>query len=263
MCGAGHPADGGYRPIGEQLSTAFAATLTAYLGDRFFATGELTRITLAVAVTLALLGVGTDLIWRQLRYLVTTVHELGHVVVGWFVGRTIQSVQLHHDTSGLTITHGKKSGPGILLLYLAGYPAPSVAGFLILWAVIYRQAGWAMCLSLALLLVCLALVRNLFGGFILVLQLAALGAIWAWNDPRVLSGVLALVGAVLSFGSLRACLDLLTLQRRRRSRSSDAAVLASHTPFGPIVWGYLFTAFAAVLLAVTALMLYDQSATLS
>lgn len=237
--------------------------MTGYLGERFFAAGALTNLTLGLAVALAALGVGVDLVWRQLRYLVTTVHELGHVVVGWFVGRTIQSVHLNHDTSGLTITHGKRSGPGIFLLYVAGYPAPSVAGFLILWAVIYRHAGWAMGLSLALLLVCLVLVRNWFGGFLVLLQLGGLGAIWVWNDPRVLSGVLALVGAVLSFGGFRSCLDLLSLQRRRRSKTSDAAVLASHSPFGPVVWCYGFTAFAFALLVATGLMLFDQSAALS
>lgn len=237
--------------------------MSDYLSDRFFATGELTRLTLGLAVALAALGVGADFVWRQLRYLITTVHELGHVVLGWFVGRTVQSVHLNHDTSGLTITHGKRSGPGIFLLYLAGYPAPSVAGFLILWAVIYRHAGWAMGLLLVLLLVCLVLVRNWFGGFIVLVQVGGLGAIWAWNDPQVLSAFLALIGAVLSFGGLRASLDLLSLQRRRRSKTSDAAVLASHSPFGPMVWCYGFTLFSLALVVVTGLMLYDQSATLS
>lgn len=252
----------GYEPLGGQLSTATAAGLADYLSDRFFATGELTSLTLGIAVALATFGVGADTGWRQLRYLVTTVHELGHVVVGWFVGRTVRSVRLNHDTSGLTITHGKPSGPGIVLLYLAGYPAPSIAGFVILWAVIYRHAGWAMGLSLLLLLVCLVLVRNWFGGFIVLVQIAGLGAIWAWNDQRVLAAVLSLVGAVLSLGGLRACLDLLSLQRRRRSKTSDAAVLATHSPFGPMVWCYGFTAVALALVLVTGLMLYDQSAVL-
>lgn len=244
------------------LSTAIAWSVTDYVGDRFFATGDLTGVALGLAVALAVLGVGTDLVWRQLRYLVTTVHELGHVVVGWFVGRTIQSVHLNHDTSGLTITHGKRSGPGLFLLYLAGYPAPSVAGFVILWAVIYRHSGWAMCLLLILLLVCLVLVRNWFGGFILLVQIGGLGAIWTWNDPQVLSAVLALVGAVLSFGGLRACLDLLSMQRRKRSKTSDAAVLAAQSPFGAMAWCYGFTLFACALVAATGLMLYAQSATL-
>lgn len=237
--------------------------MAGYLGDRLFATGDLTRLTLGLAVALAALGVGADLVWRQLRYLITTVHELGHIVVGWFVGRRVQSVRLHHDTSGLTVTHGKRSGPGIFLLYLAGYPAPSLAGFLLLWAVIYRHAGWALGVVLVLLLVCLGLVRNWFGGFIVLVQLGALGALWAWNDPRVLSAALTLTGAVLAFGGLRASLDLLSLQRRRGGKSSDAAVLAAHSPLAPMAWCYLFVAFALAVLVVTGVMLYDQAATLS
>ncbi|MFV0534165.1 MAG: M50 family metallopeptidase [Cumulibacter sp.] len=239
-----------------------AASVADYLGDRFSVAGELTSLTLGIAVALAVLGVGSNLIWRQLRYLVTTVHEMGHVVVGWFVGRTIQSVRLNHDTSGLTITHGRQSGPGIFLLYLAGYPAPSIAGFAVLWAVIYQHAGWAMFLSIVMLLVCLALVRNIFGAFIVLLQLAAFSALWVWNDPRVLSAVLTLIGSVLSLGGLRACLDLLALQRRRGSKSSDAAVLAAHSPLGAVAWCYVFVLFSFGLLVVTAAIVVDQSAAL-
>lgn len=240
-----------------------ALALGSYLSDRLWAPGELSRLSLGLAVALAALGVGADVIWRQLRYLVTTVHELGHVIVGWFVGRTVQSVRLHHDTSGLTITSGRRTGPGIFLLYLAGYPAPSIAGFVILGAVTYQHAGVAMAVLLVLLLVCLLLVRNWFGFAILLLQITLFGAIWVWNDPRVLSAVLTLVGAVLSFGGLRACLDLIWQQRRRRSKTSDAGVLAAQTRLGSMFWCYAFTTFSLALLAISALLLYDQSAALT
>lgn len=234
-----------------------------YVADRFFATGDLTRLTLAAAVALAALAVGLDPVWRRLRYLVTTVHELGHVVVGWFVGRSVQSVRLNHDTSGLTITRGRPDGPGIFFLYVAGYPAPAVSGFVILWAVIYRHAGWAMAVVLVLLLVCLLLVRNAFGALLVVMQIALLGAIWAWNEPRVLSGALALMGAVLSFGGLRACIDLVGSQRRRGSKTSDAGILGKQTGLGATFWALAFTTLSILLVAVTGLMLYAQSATLA
>lgn len=234
-----------------------------YVADRFFAAGDLTRLTLAAAVAVAALAVGIDPVWRQLRYLVTTVHELGHVVVGWFVGRTVQSVHLNHDTSGLTVTRGRPHGPGIFFLYVAGYPAPAISGFVILWAVIYRHAGWAMAVLLALLLICLLLVRNAFGAFVVIAQIVALGAIWAWNDPQVLSAVLTLVGAVLSLGGLRACLDLVGTQRRRGSKTSDAAILGRQTRLGATFWSYGFTVLSIALVAVTGAMLYAQSASLS
>lgn len=234
-----------------------------YVTERFFAAGDLTRLTLASAVAIAALAVGLDPVWRRLRYLVTTVHELGHVVVGWFVGRTVQSVHLNHDTSGLTVTRGRPHGPGIFLLYAAGYPAPSISGFVILWAVIYRHAGWALAVLLVLLLICLLLVRNAFGAFIVIAQIAALGAIWAWNDSRVLSAVLALVGAVLSLGGMRACLDLIGSQRRRGSKTSDAGILGRQTRLGAGFWAYGFLILSIALVALTGLMLYAQSASLA
>lgn len=251
------------RREGRALRSIALGSVTGFLDDRFFATGDLTKLALAVTVAVAALAVGADPVWRHLRYLVTTVHELGHVVVGWFVGRTVQSVRLHHDTSGLTVTSGRATGPGIFFLYVAGYPAPAVAGFLILWAVIYRRAGWAMAILLIMLIIALLLVRNLFGAVIVVVQIAAFGAIWVWNEPRVLAAVLTLAGAVLSFGGLRACLDLVRTQRRRGSKTSDAAILGRQTRLGATFWAYSFLVFAALLVGVTGLMLYAQSATLS
>jgi len=239
------------------------SAVTQFLTDRFFATGDLTRLTLGAAVAVAALCVGLDVVWRHMRYLVTTVHELGHVVVGWFVGRSIQSVHLNHDTSGLTVTRGRPTGPGIFLLYAAGYPAPSISGFVILWAVIYRHAGWAMGMLLVLLAVCLVLVRNAFGFVVVLAQIALFGVIWAWNDPVVLTASLALAGSVLSLGGLRACFDLVGMQRRRRSKTSDAAILGRQTRLGATFWAYGFTVLSMLLVAVTGLMLYAQSATLS
>ncbi|WP_158716150.1 M50 family metallopeptidase [Blastococcus sp. Marseille-P5729] len=237
--------------------------LTGFVDERFFAAGDLTRLALAVTVAAAAFAVGADPVWRHLRYLVTTVHELGHVVVGWFVGRRVQSVRLHHDTSGLTVTSGRATGPGIFFLYVAGYPAPAVAGFFILWAVIYRRAGWAMAVLLVLLLVALLLVRNVFGAVIILAQIAAFGGVWVWNEPRVLAAVLTLAGSVLALGGLRACLDLVGTQRRRGSKTSDAAILGRQTRLGAAFWAYAFLALSLLLVGVTGLMLYAQSATLS
>lgn len=171
-------------------------------------------------------------------------------------------MRLNHDTSGLTITSGRARGPGIFFLYVAGYPAPALAGFLILWAVIYRRAGWAMAILLVLLVVCLLLVRNLFGVVVVLAQIAAFGGIWAWNQPKVLAAVLTLVGAVLSFGGLRACIDLVRTQRRRGSKTSDAAILGRQTRLGTTFWVLGFTSLSVALVGLTIVMLYAQSASL-
>ena len=96
----------------------------------------------------------------------------------------------------------------------------------------------------------------------LLLQVAALGAVWAWNEPRVLSGVLVGVGAILVLGSLRACLDLVRIHRGRGGRQSDAAILGRQTRLGARVWSWIFTLVSTCTLVVTAALVYAQSATL-
>lgn len=238
------------------------ALAAGFVSDRFFATGEISRLDLAAAVAVAVLLVGLDGTWRYVRYAITTVHELGHVVVGWFVGRTVESINLNHDTSGLTLTRGKPHGLGIFFLYVAGYTAPPIAGFVLLASVIYRHAGWGMAALIGLLLVALVFVRNAFGVLVLLVQLGVDGALWYWNDQRVLGWLVMLVGALMSIGGARAAIDLVGLHRRRKARTSDAAILGRQTRIGAMAWAVGFAGFALVLLAVTGLMVWSQAPSL-
>lgn len=40
----------------------------------------------------------------------------------------LRGIRLHSDTSGVTVSRGKRTGPGMVLTTLAGYPAPAVLG---------------------------------------------------------------------------------------------------------------------------------------
>src|SRR5699024_11236829 len=62
---------------------------------------------------LALLVVILPLPWRISRTVVTIVHESGHALTGFAVGRRLRGIRLHSDTSGVTVSRGRRSGPGI------------------------------------------------------------------------------------------------------------------------------------------------------
>src|SRR5215813_13225052 len=76
----------------------------------------------------ALLVVAWRPSWRWARNAITIAHEGGHALVAVLSGRKLQGIRLHSDTSGLTLTRGRRTGPGMVLTLAAGYSAPSLLG---------------------------------------------------------------------------------------------------------------------------------------
>ena len=81
-------------------------------------------LTAAVAFALVL----SRAVWPYTRMLVTITHEAGHAVAALVAGRRLQGIRLHSDTSGLTVSSGRASGPGMVAMLLAGYLAPALVG---------------------------------------------------------------------------------------------------------------------------------------
>ena len=80
------------------------------------------------AAAVALLVVGQRGLWRISRTAVTIAHEGGHAFVAVLTGRRLSGIRLHSDTSGLTVSVGRPTGPGMVLTGFAGYVAPSLLG---------------------------------------------------------------------------------------------------------------------------------------
>src|SRR5690625_386662 len=94
--------------------------------------------------------------YRVARHLATLLHEAGHALIGILVGRKLSGIRLHSDTSGLTLSRGKPTGPGMVFTLLAGYPAPAVVGLGSAWLMSYGYAAgtlWGLVLICALMLV--------------------------------------------------------------------------------------------------------------
>src|SRR5690606_20337218 len=101
----------------------------------------------------ALVIVSSTTSWQLSRGLITIAHEGGHALAAVLTRRKLQGIRLHSDTSGVTLTRGRPTGPGMILTALSGYIAPSLLGLggawlvsqgyitLLLWAMLVLLAG--------------------------------------------------------------------------------------------------------------------------
>jgi hypothetical protein len=124
--------------------------------------------------------------------LITITHEGAHGVAAFVTGRRLQGIRLHSDSSGLTVSSGRPSGPGMVTTLMAGYLGPAVVG---LGAVVMLIAGhslgllWLFVILLALLLI---QIRN-FYGFALILGCGVGLILVSWYLPAPMQSGLAYV----------------------------------------------------------------------
>jgi hypothetical protein len=183
----------------------------------------------------ALLLVLSSTTWRRVRLGVTVVHEAGHAVVAVLAGRRLQGIRLHADTSGVTVSRGRPTGPGMVATLAAGYLAPAVVG---VGAALLLAAGRGVLMLWLILLLLVALllwVRNWYGALTLVVIGAGVGLLTWYAEPEVQAVVAYLVAWLLLLAAPRPVLELLTAGRRR-SRSSDPDQLARLTRVPAPVW---------------------------
>ncbi|TFD14978.1 M50 family peptidase [Cryobacterium sp. TMT1-2-2] len=194
-------------------------------------------------------------VWRLARHAVTIVHEGGHGVVALLCGRRLGGIRLHSDTSGLTVSRGRPSGPGMIFTLLAGYPAAALLGLGAAWLLsLGYDVGllWVLLVLLALLLV---QIRNWFGLWSVAVTGAVVFGVSWFGSPQV-QGIFALLVTVfLLLGSLRTSLELQQSRSRRAGSSSDADQLARLTHIPGIVWVVVFVVVQVGCLAFSARLL--------
>ena len=196
------------------------------------------------AVAAALAVVLIPGVWRIARHAITIVHEGGHGVVAALTGRRLAGIRLHSDTSGLTVSVGRRRGPGMVLTLLAGYPAASVLGLGAAWLLSLGHAVGLLWVLLVLLAGLLVQIRNWFGLWSVLATGAVLFAV-TWFAPAEWQGAFALfVTAFLLLGATRTMLELQASRRRNRRGSSDADQLARLTHLPGLVWVGVFLVLA-------------------
>lgn len=184
---------------------------------------------------LALVLVLAPSTYPRVRLGVTLVHEAGHALVALLVGRRLQGIRLHSDTSGLTLSRGRPRGPGMVAMLAAGYLAPALVG---LGAALLLADGRSLAMLWAvvvLLLGVLAWIRNLYG-LVVVLVVGAVVLLVTWYaDARTQSATALLVAWLLLLASPRPLVELLLAGRSGR-RGSDPDQLARLTRVPSVVW---------------------------
>jgi len=191
---------------------------------------------IALTAVLAMLLVWAPGAWPVTRHVVTIAHEAAHGFAALLSGRRLHGIRLHSDTSGLTVSAGRTTGPGMVLTAAAGYVGPGLLGLGAAALLAHHRAVgllWALLIMLALLLI---QVRNWFGLWSVLLSAAAVFAVSWWLQPQLQSAFAYLLTWFLLLAAPRPVLELQTLRRRTSARSSDADQLARLTWVPAIAW---------------------------
>jgi hypothetical protein len=210
------------------------------------------RDTVLATAVAALAVVVVPRLWGIGRHVVTIAHEGAHGVAALLSGRRLAGIRLHSDTSGLTVSRGRPSGPGMIATALAGYPGPSLLGLAAAYLLRERHALAVLWLVVVLLGLLLLQIRNFYGLYaVLVAGLAVLAVSW-WGSGQVQS-LTAYAGTwFLLLAGPRPVLELQSLRRRGRAATSDADLLARLTIAPGLVWVGVFLAVTACCLLVGA-----------
>lgn len=199
-------------------------------------------VVLGLAVVAAVL-VLAPMAWPRTRHVVTLAHEGAHGLAAVLTGRRLVGIRLHSDTSGLTVSHGRPRGLGMVVTLVAGYVGPGLFGVGAAFLLGAGHAVGVLWLVLFLLVLLLVQIRNWFGfGSVLVTGTVLLAASW-WLPDRGQSALAYLVAWFLLMAAPRPVLELAVQRRPRRARGtagSDADQLARITGVPAAVWIALF-----------------------
>jgi hypothetical protein len=180
----------------------------------------------AASAAAALLIVASPRLWRMTRIAITIAHESGHAAASLLSGRKLEGIRLHADTSGETVSRGRRNGPGIVVTALAGYVTPPLLGVGACALLATHRVTLLLSLLLALLLVTLVMVRNMYGVLSVLVTAGALFAVIWLAGPALRAAFAYAVAWFLLFGGVRPVAEL-TRTRSRTVRLPPGRRLAS------------------------------------
>ncbi|HEY2315439.1 MAG TPA: M50 family metallopeptidase [Streptosporangiaceae bacterium] len=209
---------------------------------------------IAVSGTIALLIVLNPRTWSLARNSITIAHEGGHALASVLSGRRLDGIRLHSDTSGVTYSRGKRTGPAAVLTSAAGYPAPSLLGAGAAWLLAAHHVTAMLWLLLALLAATFLAIRNAYGVLAVLVTVGAVLAV-SWFATAAIQAAFGYTAAwFLLLGGVRAVAELQSHRRRSRRRgqvdTSDADQLGRLTGLPGGAW---VAVFALVCLAALVL----------
>ncbi|GGU72015.1 membrane protein [Streptomyces litmocidini] len=183
-------------------------------------------------------------LWLPARNAITIAHEGGHGLVALVTGRRLESIRLHSDTSGLTVSRGRPTGLGVVLTLAAGYPAAPLLGLGGAALLGTRHVTLLLWIATALLLAMLVMVRNAYGILTVVLTGAAFLLVSWLTGPNVQSAFAYAAVWFLLLGGVRPAFELQAKRRHGGTPDSDADQLSRLTQVPAGVWLFFFHAVA-------------------
>ena len=193
--------------------------------------------------------------WRLAGKVITIAHEGGHALVSVLSGRRLDGIRLHSDSSGVTYSRGRRTGPGLVLTAAAGYVMPPLLGAGAAWLLAERHLTAMLWLALVLLAATFLAIRNVFGAVAVLVTAGGVFAVSYYAPAAVQAGFAYLAAWFLLFGGLRPVVELARGRRQRWARGSDADQLARLTGAPAGLWITLFMLVALAALVGGAALL--------
>jgi hypothetical protein len=211
-----------------------------------------------VTAVIALVVVSFRPLWRVARNAITIAHEGGHALVALLTGRKLRGIRLEFDTSGLTLSAGRPTGPGMMFTLLAGYIAPSLVGLAGAWLLGGNRITLLLWVAVLLLLLMLINIRNVFGAVSVLVTGAIVFAVSWYASPQVQAAFAYVSVWFLQIGGVRPVFELQKLRSRGRMPESDADQLAGVTHVPALFWVGVFLVVNLAALVVGSFMLAGQ-----
>jgi hypothetical protein len=211
-----------------------------------------------LAALIVVLNTGS---WRLAGKVITIAHEGGHALVSLLSGRKLDGIRLHPDSSGVTYSRGRRTGPGLVLTAAAGYVTPSLLGAGAAELLAQQHPAAMLWLALILLAATFLAIRNVFGALAVLATAAAVFVVSYYAPAAVQAGFAYLAVWFLLFGGLRPVLELARGRGRSNrgsrgwTRGSDADQLAQMTGVPAGAWVAIFALVAVAALALGAVLL--------
>ena len=207
------------------------------------------EVILATAAV-ALLAVASRPAWRLTRNFVTIAHEGGHALAAVLTGRRLSGIRLHSDTSGLTVSKGRPTGPGMVVTGLAGYVTPSLLGLGGAALLGTGRVTLLLWICMVLLPLMLIMIRNVFGVISILATMAIIFGVSLYTSASVQGAFGYLVTWFLLVGGVRAVFELQGSRRRGAAPNSDADQVGWLTHVPAMLWVGFFAAVAITSLVI-------------
>jgi hypothetical protein len=178
--------------------------------------------------------------WRIARHVITIAHEGGHALTALVTGRQLAGIRLHSDTSGLTVSRGRPTGPGMIVTSMAGYLTPSLLGLFGAFLLTVGRITLMLWAAIAVLAVMLIMIRNVFGVVSVLTTIAIVVAVSWFTSAQTQAAFAYFSVWLLLVGGVRPVAELGRMRRGGRLPNSDADQLARLTRLPALVWVAFF-----------------------